>query len=64
MIRGMERLESSGAGPMPLSLSSWGVLKAPPLRMTSFVARTVPGVPRVVVLVVVVVVLLLRGLAL
>ena len=58
----MERLESSGAGPMPLSLSSWGVLKAPPLRMISFVAWAVPGVPQEGVLVVLE--SLLRGLAL
>jgi hypothetical protein len=52
----MERLESSDWGPMPLSLSSWGVLKAPPLRMTSLRAWAAPGTPRLVVL--------LRGLAL
>lgn len=31
----MENLESSEAGPIPESLRSWGVLKAPPDKITS-----------------------------
>src|SRR3569833_897783 len=42
---GMPNDASSAAGPMPLSLSSCGVLKAPAARITSLFAATDPATP-------------------